>query len=172
MPSHAPRRKRKVSSRSVQRRSRRVDAIPDNDASTILVVEDDHSVSTIIRLTLRAEGYNILEASCGREALNMLETYRGSIQMLVMDIKTPGIDGQEMAWLAVSRRPGIKVLYLSGYFDGGEEVRRKDEGSYFMQKPFATGTLVRNIAGILDPSTIIGDSPPAKEPENGVGFQR
>ena len=48
---------------------------------------------TIIRLTLRAEGYNILEASCGREAINLLETYRGPIQMLVTDVRMPKMGG-------------------------------------------------------------------------------
>jgi CheY-like chemotaxis protein len=118
---------------------------------TVLVVEDNHQVREIIRLTLRGRGYTVLEASCGREAINLCESHKGRIHLLVTDMVMPQMSGREVADRVDELRPGIKTLFLSGHQEetleryGGIEA---DES--FLAKPFGLGKFVSTIRDILD----------------------
>src|SRR6202000_2331650 len=82
---------------------------------TVLLVEDEDSVRELARVTLTARGYNFLEAEHGEAGLRIAEDTKGTIDILVTDVVMPGIGGRELAKKVLSKRPNIKVLYLSGY---------------------------------------------------------
>ena len=86
-------------------------------SETILFVEDEDMVRTIGVETLRELGYSVHHAANGPDAMIFLSTYRGRLDMLVTDVVMPRMSGRELAERVVARRPGIKVLYTSGYTD-------------------------------------------------------
>jgi CheY-like chemotaxis protein len=92
----------------------------------------------------------VIEARDGREALGVLEGGDGRIRLMVTDVVMPGMDGRELARRAEAVRPGLPVLYMSGYTDD-EVVRRGllEAGQPFLQKPFNPETLGGQVARML-----------------------
>ena len=93
----------------------------------------------------------VVEAANGEEALRLLRAYDGQLPLLVSDIVMPQIGGRELARLVDAIRPGVKVLYLSGYTD--DAVLRLgivDAELNFLQKPFSPATLAAAVRGVLD----------------------
>src|SRR5208283_4174350 len=91
---------------------------PPNEAGgceTVLLVEDEESVRELVRVTLATRGYRVLEAENGECGLRIAEAFKGRIDILVTDVVMPGMGGRELAKKLLSLRPGISVLYLSGY---------------------------------------------------------
>src|SRR5208283_3206521 len=82
---------------------------------TVLLVEDEESVRELVRVTLASRGYRVLEAENGDCGLRVAEAFKGRIDILVTDVVMPGMGGRELAKKLLSLRPGISVLYLSGY---------------------------------------------------------
>lgn len=119
---------------------------------TILVVEDAVSVRTIVCNTLRRCGYNVLQAESGREALAVWPEYKDRVDLLLTDIVMPhGVSGFELAGLLQSSKPGLKVVYTSGY-TGDLEGNRATlvEGLNFLQKPYAPRKLAETVRQSLD----------------------
>ena len=117
---------------------------------TILVVDDDHTVRTSSAELLRKNGYTVLEAGSGTDALAALKAYQGDIHLLLTDVQMQKMDGGELAEAASAERPGIRVLFMSGYTSGAalhDNVR--DEGPDFIAKPFVLNTLLRKVKSIL-----------------------
>ena len=81
------------------------------------MVEDDRSVARIVRNTLRSHGYRVLYAENGRHALEVAEEHKGDLDLLFTDVVMPEMGGVELAAVLSNRRPGLKVLYCSGYTD-------------------------------------------------------
>ena len=109
---------------------------------TILLVEDDPQIRDLMRRTLDAQGYRVLEASDGQAALSLAADYRGSIDLLVTDVVMPGMDGFTLAVRLVERRPETRVLLISGYV--GQSVVRDGltrERYPFLLKPFSQARL-------------------------------
>jgi signal transduction histidine kinase len=120
-------------------------------SETVLLVEDNEEVRSMLREFLRRHGYTVLEAQGGRDALQVCERYPGPIQLLVTDVGLPHMDGPELARRVSALRPGIKVLFMSGYnapliFQHGAP----DPGVLFIQKPFTTDLLARMVRELLD----------------------
>jgi PAS domain S-box-containing protein len=118
---------------------------------TVLLVEDDETVRTLTRKRLEALGYTVLSVSAGADALNLAASHVGPIHLLVTDVVLPGMSGRELAARLESARPGLKVLYTSGYTD--EAVVHHgvlDPGIAFLQKPFMSGTLARKVRDALE----------------------
>ncbi len=118
---------------------------------TVLLVEDDEAVRALARKMLAAHGYTILAAPSGADALELAASHAGPIHLLVTDVVLPGISGRELAARFESVRPGLKVLYTSGYTD--EAVVHHgvlDAGIAFLQKPFSSGSLARKVRETLD----------------------
>src|SRR5208283_1983641 len=82
---------------------------------TVLLVEDEESVRELVRLTLAARGYKVLEAENGECGLRIAGEFKKHIDILITDVVMPGIGGRELANKLLALRPGISVLYLSGY---------------------------------------------------------
>jgi CheY-like chemotaxis protein len=113
---------------------------------TILVVEDQPQVRQLTCSILRQFGYQILEASCGEEALCLAETHAGPMHLLLTDVIMPGMSGLELADRLKSLRP-TPILFMSGYSDLTEAVH--DSGVRYIQKPFTPDTLVRTVREVL-----------------------
>ena len=124
-------------------------------SETLLLVEDDAAVRTLSRGVLEMSGYTVLEANVGREALRICERHSGPIQMVITDVVMPEIGGRMLVEQISALRPGIKVLYVSGYTD--DTVIRHgvlEEGTAFLQKPFTPVALANKVRDVLDkPST-------------------
>jgi two-component system, cell cycle sensor histidine kinase and response regulator CckA len=127
-----------------------VTAMPHGD-ETILLVEDNPGVRALTRHALQTCGYAVLEASHGKEALHLASTHAGSIHLLVTDVVMPDIGGRAVAERVVTIKPGIKVLYLSGYTDDAV-VRHGvlQSETAFLQKPFTPSSLAQKVRSVLD----------------------
>jgi CheY-like chemotaxis protein len=120
-------------------------------SETVLLVEDEESVRQLVRETLAARGYNVLEADDGQKALEIASSHADTIHMLVTDVVMPGMSGRELANLLVQTRPQIKVLYLSGYTeDAIIHQGALDSGTAFLQKPFTLQMLSRKVRDVLN----------------------
>jgi CheY-like chemotaxis protein len=118
---------------------------------TVLVVEDARTVRRMIVRTLQANGYQVLEASAGDEALRLAGSHPEPIDLLVTDIVMPGMRGSELADRLRASRPSLKTLYMSGYTpDTSTDFSRLDSGSAFLPKPFVGDDLARTVRALLD----------------------
>jgi two-component system cell cycle sensor histidine kinase/response regulator CckA len=117
----------------------------------VLVAEDEPMVRDIMARTLRESGYGVLEASDGREALEVLEARDGRVSLIIADVVMPGLGGREMAARVAERWPSVPVLFTSGY-TGLDVVRRGllEEGREFIQKPLAPEELVRKVRELVN----------------------
>jgi two-component system cell cycle sensor histidine kinase/response regulator CckA len=118
---------------------------------TVLLAEDEDGVRALARLALQSHGLVVLEARNGQEAIDTCRRYHKPIHLLVTDVVMPNIGGRQLADRVLALRPGIKVLYLSGYTDDAV-VRHGvlQAGTPFLQKPFTPMTLARKVREILD----------------------
>jgi CheY-like chemotaxis protein len=91
-------------------------------------------------------GYRVLEAAYGDEALRLCESYQGPIHLLLTDIVMPGMRGTRLAELAVGVRRQMKVVFMSGYMEDSEMVM----GSPFLHKPYTPAALARMVREVLD----------------------
>jgi len=117
---------------------------------TILLVEDEESVRQLVRDTLTAKGYNVIEGANGESGIAAAGAHTGKIDLVITDVVMPGMGGREMVKKLAASRPGAKVLYLSGYTedaiisDGSIE-----KGTAFLQKPFTLQNLTRKVREVL-----------------------
>jgi PAS domain S-box-containing protein len=136
------------------------DVLPRRDESTdlptgtetILLVEDEPSVRNIAARILREQGHRVIEASTGEHALEVFkEMGEEGIDLLLTDLVMPQMSGKELADQLKTTRPGLKVLFFSGYTD--EVVIRHgllDRNAAYLQKPFSSSGLTRKIRELLD----------------------
>lgn len=118
---------------------------------TLLLVEDNANVKESVKLILEANGYKVLEADSGQSAVEIFETYKGIIHLVVTDVVMPEMSGRELAEVFRARHKGLKVLYMSGYTDDAI-LRHGIIGSNeaFLQKPFSMLALVKKVRKVLD----------------------
>jgi PAS domain S-box-containing protein len=118
---------------------------------TVLLVEDEEGVRRLARRALELAGYRVLEAVNGAEGIGVAENHPGQIDVLVTDVVMPEMGGSVLADRLSVLRPGIKVLFLSGYTDDSV-VRHGVLGSEinFLQKPFTPDVLTRRVRAVLD----------------------
>jgi CheY-like chemotaxis protein len=124
---------------------------PERGSETVLVVEDEAAVLKLTRRALEAQGYTVLAAADGRDALRIVERHGGTIHLLLTDLVMPGLSGRELADQLQVRRPGIRVMYMSGYpGDAVVQHGTLTPGSAFLQKPFSPDSLARKVRDVLD----------------------
>jgi CheY-like chemotaxis protein len=118
-------------------------------SETILVAEDEPAVRALVRDTLERQGYRVLEARDGGEALTIAHEYSGRIDLLLTDVAMPVLDGRELASRLRNSFTGLRVIYMSGYVD---DVLRPTEARIgpFFQKPFTASALAQLVREVLD----------------------
>ena len=120
-------------------------------AETLLMVEDESSVRELVHELLVRQGYTVLVAGHGEEALAVAARHTGTIDLLITDVVMPGMSGGELANRFLRERPGVRVLYISGYSDDAivrYGVSQAD--SAFLQKPFSYESFVAKVREVLD----------------------
>lgn len=116
----------------------------------ILLVEDEGQVRAVARDTLTKAGYEVLEASNSEDALALADASPSRIDLLLTDVIMSGMNGRRLAESLLKRRPGLVVLFMSGYTD--DAILRHgvlDEGVPFLQKPFTPSVLRRKVSEVL-----------------------
>jgi PAS domain S-box-containing protein len=120
-------------------------------AGTILLVEDEEAVRDLVRESLQQNGYTVLEAKDGTEALQISKRYKGPIHLLLTDVIMPGMNGRELAQGLASSHPDMKVLYMSGYTENAVvHDGVLDSGMALLQKPFTRDQLAKRVREVLD----------------------
>ena len=126
-------------------------ALRPRGTETVLVVEDETAVRHLARYVLEAHGYIVLEASHGAEALQIAAEHTGPIDLVVTDVVMPRMNGRELVDRLTPVRPGMKVVYMSGYTDDAVVARGVETaGLTFLQKPFTLDVFVRTVREVLD----------------------
>ncbi|MGH7515955.1 MAG: ATP-binding protein [Gemmatimonadales bacterium] len=118
---------------------------------TVLLVEDEDAVRTMAARILRQQGFTVVEASDGGAALEALQDYGGALDLILTDVVMPGVSGVELADRAVQLRPGMPVLFMSGFSE--REVADRSgapAGTLLLTKPFHAGELVAAVQKVLE----------------------
>ena len=118
---------------------------------TILLVEDTFEVRNLARQVLERQGYTLLEAGDGQQALALAASHAGPIHLLLTDVIMPGMSGKALSEELVQSHPDARVLYMSGYTDNTIEHHGVlGKSTAFLQKPFNAIDLARKVRGVLD----------------------
>ena len=117
---------------------------------TVLLVDDEVGVRELVRDLLKRCGYTVIEATDVTDALALFARHREDIQLLVTDVVMPQMNGRQLAEQFVAERPGLKVLYMSGYTDDQVLVQHAAAVPAFLQKPFTPDALARTVRAVLD----------------------
>ena len=135
---------------------------PRGGSETILVVEDEDVVRSLACRGLREQGYTVLEARHGREALDLVAAASGAIDLVISDVVMPEASGRELGARLASLQPELPILYMSGY-TGDDVIQRGllEPGMPFQQKPFTPEGLARKVREMLDTRAPAGGRGPA-----------
>jgi CheY-like chemotaxis protein len=118
---------------------------------TVLVIEDEADLRSMIVRALARRDYHVLEARTGEEALELVEKQKAEVQLLITDIVMPGMRGTEAAQRLASLLPDLKILYMSGYTDNAMfHQKLLEAGTIFLQKPFSVSALEERVQKALD----------------------
>jgi two-component system cell cycle sensor histidine kinase/response regulator CckA len=117
---------------------------------TIMVVEDEGGIRALVRKILKRQGYTVLEAANGEEALKICQEHTGKIDLVITDVVMPEIGGRELVENLKERCGDMKVLYVSGYTDDAAIYSGElPPGTAFLQKPFTLGSLLDKVKDVL-----------------------
>ena len=134
-------------------------------SETILVVEDNDLVRDMTSEVLKQYGYKVIEAPGGEKALKVIQEYPGKIDLLLTDVVMPDLNGRELADQVLTLRPGIRVLYMSGYTDNAiVQYGILNPGLAFIEKPFSPELLADKLRRVLRV-----DPPPKNTPPANLG---
>jgi len=136
---------------------------------TILLVEDADALRKLAHMFLKGNGYQVLVAANGSEAIEIARQHVGPIHLLLTDVVMPGINGRVLAERLAPSHPGMAVLYMSGYTDSfiaGHGVL--EAGTHLLHKPFTEEILTRRVRGVLDSKKDAADSRGIVSPPSDV----
>ena len=127
----------------------------ENPTETILVVDDETFMLDLACSMLKRYGYKILAVSSAKEALNIIHTFPDEkIDLALLDIVMPGMDGRRLADAALKRRPDLKVLFMTGYTPNAIIHNGVlDPGTHLLSKPFAVTQLAEKLRIVLGDGT-------------------
>ena len=131
------------------------DALPSSASlagtETVLLVEDDDQVRRVVVSTLRRQGYELLVAADGVEALRLMEERDGPVHLMLTDVVMPRMSGRDLAETLKTRHPGMRVLFMSGYTQDAMLRHGVSDGSLaFVQKPVTPEVLATRVRQALD----------------------
>jgi CheY-like chemotaxis protein len=118
----------------------------------ILIADDEEPLRHLLHRFLQAQGYQVYTAADGAEALRLGKKYLEQIDLLIADIRMPGLEGTEVARLLKASKADLKVLLISGYTEGRSVCEP------FLSKPFAPAALLEKVRQLLAP---VGNARPA-----------
>jgi CheY-like chemotaxis protein len=133
------------------------------DRETILVVEDEGVVLRFAVRVLKDVGYTVLEAAHGVEAIELVERHPGPVHLLFTDLVMPRVSGRALAEALRRRRPGLRVLFTSGYPVDAFSGRMPGDHGSILTKPYNPSSLTRRVREVLD------DSAAPCSPISGLG---
>ncbi len=118
---------------------------------TILVLEDENALRSLIRQVLRGAGHTVLDTGDPDEAIQLCERHPGDIALFITDMVLPKLSGPQVAERVLQLRPEMRVIYTSGY-PGKSSIpgKLRQNGTTFFEKPFTPDTLVRKVRAVLD----------------------
>jgi two-component system, cell cycle sensor histidine kinase and response regulator CckA len=117
---------------------------------TILLAEDEATLRRTVARFLEGQGYTVLQAANGQEALQLMEDHGPGIDLLLTDVIMPGMGGRALAEQAQARRPGLRILFMSGYIsDASLRDTVVKYGSHFLQKLFTTAILAGKLREVI-----------------------
>ena len=123
---------------------------PEDPRAVILLVDDETAVRAAAARVLARRGYTVLEAGDGLEALGLAERHAGPIDLLLTDVRMPGMDGRELARRLRRARPEARVLLMTGYMDpDGGAPSAEPAGAAMLHKPFTLEALGERVRGVL-----------------------
>jgi CheY-like chemotaxis protein len=127
-------------------------------SETILLVEDEQAVRTVATRVLRNQGYFVLPACNGEEALSLAEQVSGAIDLILTDVIMPDMAGPAMVGQMLEKWPDIRIMYMSGYAQN-DKIRAEmaDRDTSFLQKPFSADSLLLTVREVLDQATRLED---------------
>ncbi len=123
--------------------------VPAPRPAVVLVVDDDASVLFASKRILAKHGYTVLEAPSGEEALQIARESTHKIDVVLTDVRMPGMDGPSLAHKLRELQPTLRIIYMSGYTDGRLEQELPAPGRVFLNKPFTIEQLTRTVADII-----------------------
>jgi two-component system cell cycle sensor histidine kinase/response regulator CckA len=124
---------------------------PQRGRETLLLVEDEEALRSVVASSLRANGYTVLDAPDGKVAMEIADAFDAPIDLLLTDVILPGISGPGFAMQLRQSHPSVKVIYMSGY--SGELITQhgiEDLQSVLLEKPFRIAALLQTIRDVLD----------------------
>ena len=119
-------------------------------SGTVLVAEDNDPLRALVRRLLEEQGYSVLAGATPQEAFRLAAGHTGPLELLITDVVLPEMSGRELAEQLVADRPGLPVLFMSGYTD--DAVVRNgvlSHGTHFIQKPFTPVAFLRKVQSVL-----------------------
>ncbi len=120
-------------------------------AETVLLVEDDEQVRTVVKTILERQGYAVLDAASAGDAVVICEQFHGTIHLLLTDVVMPRMNGRELAERVHRLRPKMKVIFMSGYTDDAIVHHGVfNAGMHFIQKPVTPNPLLAKVRDVLD----------------------
>jgi two-component system, cell cycle sensor histidine kinase and response regulator CckA len=117
---------------------------------TILVVEDEEALRASLRRLLQEQGYTVLEAQHGAVALKLIEENASDIGLILTDLRMPVMDGRQLASTLARRRPGLPIVFMSGFTAQLMDLRLVSPNLAFLAKPFTSQDLLAAIRAVLD----------------------
>jgi len=135
---------------------------PAAGTGTVLVVEDDDTLRSLIATMLRDSGYTVLEAPAGPQALALAEHHPASIDVVLTDVVMPGLNGRQVGEMLTTRRTDVGVIYMSGYTEEVLERNGVLEGGVVLHKPFNTTALLEAVRHAMGARRTA--EPPAPQP--------
>ena len=125
---------------------------PENSGTeTLLIVENEPAIRNLLQVALRRNGYTVLAAESGRDALEVVRNHAGTIHLLITDVVMPDMDGPELVRQLSTIRPDTRTLFMSGYMDDTLGERGiLSANANFIQKPFSPRTIAQKVRDILD----------------------
>lgn len=126
-------------------------ATPPVGSGTIVVVDDDDAMRTVIRRLLERGGYHVLDAGSGEDALTVMAAHDGPVHLLLTDVLMPGMGGRELAERVLATHADTRILFISGQSDEILAAEHQGTGWEFLEKPFTGPALLARVAEALDP---------------------
>jgi len=126
-------------------------ADPPPATETVLVVENESAIRTLVQMALERHGYTVLAAESGADALRVSENHPGDIHLLITDVIIPDMNGPEISRQLAVSRPHLSTMFMSGYMDDALSDHGLRAGHVdFIQKPFSPRVLAQRVREILD----------------------